>query len=229
MDELLPALAAHGLTGDRLLDVGCGTGKSFLPLLARGWKVTACDISPAMIAVAKEKVGADVRLEVADMRELPVFGEFDLVWALVDALNYLLDGAELRSTLRGMRENLAPDGLLLFDLSTLLAYRSFFATSEVVEADGLRLVRHGKTAAEQPPGAIWTAQFEAQGENREVEPHLHYQRHFPQSAVAEALADVGLESLDVAGQHVDGIGLQRPLDESAHTKAVYIARRGRAP
>ena len=40
----------HGLAGHRLLDVGCGTGKSFLPLLERGFHVTACDISPEMVA-----------------------------------------------------------------------------------------------------------------------------------------------------------------------------------
>jgi 2-polyprenyl-3-methyl-5-hydroxy-6-metoxy-1,4-benzoquinol methylase len=36
---------AHGLAGGRLLDVGCGTGNSFLPFLERGYQVTACDIS----------------------------------------------------------------------------------------------------------------------------------------------------------------------------------------
>src|SRR6266513_2660346 len=58
----------HGLTGHRLLDVGCGTGKSFMPMLARGYDVTACDISPAMVERARE-TGADVF--VADARDLP--------------------------------------------------------------------------------------------------------------------------------------------------------------
>ncbi|HEY0391484.1 MAG TPA: class I SAM-dependent methyltransferase [Solirubrobacterales bacterium] len=228
MEELLPALEQHGLAGHRLLDVGCGTGKSFLPMLSRGWAVTACDVSPAMVARAREKVGDSVRLEVADMRDLPVFGEFDLVWPLVDAVNYLLDRDELKAALAGMRDNLAASGVLLFDVSTLLAYRSFFATSEVIEQDGARLVRRGFTSADAPSGSVWEARFAVEGGAKMIEPHLHRQRHFPELDMLEALRASGLEVLDVAGQHVDGIGLQRPLNESEHTKAVYIARRSGA-
>src|SRR5215216_7107442 len=65
---------AHGLRGRRLLDVACGTGKSFEPLLRRGYEVTACDGSPAMVAHARARAGATARVEVADMRALPVFG-----------------------------------------------------------------------------------------------------------------------------------------------------------
>jgi ubiquinone/menaquinone biosynthesis C-methylase UbiE len=58
--ELVSALERNGLRGERLLDVACGTGKSFLPMLDRGWEVTACDISPAMLARARAKVGEAV-------------------------------------------------------------------------------------------------------------------------------------------------------------------------
>src|SRR2546421_6661629 len=88
----LEALAqAQGLAGRRLLDVGCGSGKSFLPLLERGYEVTACDISPAMVEEARRKVTGRARVVVADMRSLPALGEFDLITCLDDAVNYLLD------------------------------------------------------------------------------------------------------------------------------------------
>src|SRR3954464_857500 len=81
----------HGLVGSRLLDVGCGTGKSFMPMLARGYDVTAFDISPAMAARASEAAaGSGAEVFVADVRELPAIGRFDLATALDDALNYLL-------------------------------------------------------------------------------------------------------------------------------------------
>src|SRR6266542_6880644 len=59
-----------GLRGRRLLDVACGTGKSFLPYLDRGYEVCACDISPAMLERAAEQAGDRARLEVCDMRDL---------------------------------------------------------------------------------------------------------------------------------------------------------------
>src|SRR4051794_11388467 len=82
---------AHGLTGNRVLDVGCGTEKSFLPLLSRGFDVTACDVSPEMVAIAQERLPDPDRAFVADMRDLPLVGAFDLVTCIDDAVNYLED------------------------------------------------------------------------------------------------------------------------------------------
>lgn len=220
--ELVSALDRSGLEGNRLLDVGCGTGKSFLPMLTRGWEVTGCDISPAMLELAHAKVGDSACLFPADMRSLPRLGEFDLVWGLDDAINYLLNGDELLNALNGMRINLAPDGLLLFDVNTLVAYRSFFAETEVVEREGRRLVWRGQTAPDAAPGSVCEAVFEEDGGPTET--HLHRQRHFPDSEVRAALNDAGLTCLDVYGLYTDGI-LRQPLDELSHTKAVYIAAR----
>ncbi len=124
--EVLPRLERHGLTGRRLLDIGCGTGKSLIPMVQRGWEVAGCDISPAMLEIAQEKIGDIVRLEVADMRELPRLGDFDLVWSLNDSMNYLLAVDDLEAALNSMRRNLARDGLVAFDVNTILTYRTLF-------------------------------------------------------------------------------------------------------
>jgi SAM-dependent methyltransferase len=215
--DLVKLLEHHGLTGKRLLDVGCGTGTSFLPMLSQGWEVTGCDISPAMLELAREKGGDTVRLAIADMLDLPEFGEFDLVWALDDAINYLLSPEELGRALAGMRANLAPTGLLLFDVNELPAYRTFFAETTVVEREGRRLVWQGLAPPDVPAGSICESRMEvAPGEVL-----THRQRHFPEAEVQAALAQAGLECLDVYGHGLDGIPTQ-PL-EPTHTKAIYIA------
>lgn len=222
--ELVSALESNGLSGKRLLDVACGTGKSFLPMLDRGWKVTACDISPAMLERARAKVGEAVPLSVADMRRLPRIGEFDLVWALDDSINYLLSEDELLEALSGMRANLAPRGLLLFDVNTLVGYRSFFAETVVVERAGRRLVWRGQTASDPAPGSICEAVLEEDG--GWMKTHEHRQRHFADAEIRSALEHAGLTLVDAYGLFTDAV-LRQPLDEGAHTKAVYIAERGR--
>jgi SAM-dependent methyltransferase len=216
--DLVKVLERNGLTGKRLLDVGCGTGTSFLPMLAQGWEVTGCDISPAMLEHAREKAGDAVQLALADMLDLPEFGEFDLVWALDDAINYLLSPGELEQALAGMRANLAPTGLLLFDVNELQAYRTFFAEKTVVERGGRRLVWRGLSSADVPPGSICESQMEV-GPGEVL---THRQRHFPEAEVRAALAGAGLQCLAVYGHGLDGIPTQ-PLAPT-HTKAIYIAR-----
>lgn len=101
--RLLARAEAAGLRGRRLLDVGCGTGLSFVAMVPRGFEVTACDILPKMLERARARAGDKVRLLSADMRELPTLGEFDLVWAVNDTVNYLLVDAELEVALAGRR------------------------------------------------------------------------------------------------------------------------------
>lgn len=230
LGNLLPKLERHGLAGRRLLDVGCGTGKSFIPMLERGWDVTACDISASMVDLARAKVGDGARLSVADMRALPTFGQFDLVWCLDDAVNYLLDGRELEQALGGMRRNLGATGLLMFDVNTLSSYRTFFAEEVAVERDGRRLVWRGLATADVEPGSISEASFEVEpldgGDGAPIPPQMHRQRHFPEAEVLAALESAGLECLDVFGHGFDAIPRQ-PLDEVEHSKAVYIARAAR--
>jgi SAM-dependent methyltransferase len=228
LTDLLVALERCGLQGKRLFDVACGTGKSFLPMLPRGWEVSGCDISPAMLGLAREKAGDAAQLTVADMLELPKFGEFDLVWAIDDAINYLLSPEELERALSGMRANLAPTGLLLFDVNALPAYRTFFAETQVVERGGRRLVWRGLAPADVAPGSICESRMEVVPDDGgpeagEAPAMTHRQRHFPEAEVLAALAGAGLDCLDVYGHGLDGIPVQ-PLDESTHTKAIYIAR-----
>lgn len=219
--KLLAEAQSAGLEGDRLLDVGCGTGLSFVALLDKGWKVTACDISPGMLEIARERVGDRAELLVADMRELPDLGEFDLVWAVNDAANYVLSDEELRAALGSMERNLAPDGVVLFDLNTLLTFKTFFCEMQEREVDGQRFVWRGKMKAEEiGPGVIAEAHFEAVGQSID---HVHHQRHFPEADVLAAIEAAGLRSRAVLGE-LEGV-LTPALDESVHSKAVYVASR----
>jgi SAM-dependent methyltransferase len=217
--QLLAAAQDEGLQGDRLLDVACGTGLSFISMLERGWTVTACDISPAMLELARAKVGGAAALLTADMRDLPRLGEFDLIWAVNDAMNYLLTGEDFEAALSGMRRNLAPGGIVVFDVNTLTAYRRFFSSECVVEENGRHFVWRGLMSADDvEPGSINEAHFEARGE--EGSANLHRQRHFTEFGVRAAIEAADLTCVSVLGES-DG-NLEPGLKEDFHTKAVYV-------
>jgi SAM-dependent methyltransferase len=218
----------HGLRGRRLLDVACGTGKSFLPFLERGYEVTACDISPSMVEIAADKVGNRVRLEVCDMRTLPRLGSFDLVCCLDDAINYLLDADELVATFAGLARNLATDGMVVFDANSLQIYRSVFASMSVIVDDERVLVWEGHANESFAGAGLAQATIEALVRRSDGswwrERSIHHQRHHERMTVQNALVQSGLEAVAVRGMRLDG-SMTDTFDELENSKAVYIARR----
>jgi SAM-dependent methyltransferase len=217
---------AAGLKGRRLLDVGCGTGKSFLPFLDRGYEVTACDISPAMTAIAERKAAGRARVEVQDMRSLPQVGTFDLICCLDDAVNYLDDETELHAAFSGFRRNLAHDGVVVFDTNTLNAYRSFFASATVVQSPDRVIVWDGRTPSDLAAGGLADAEvlaLERNGEWWSRARSVHHQRHHPEATVRNALTAAGLPWVATYGMHLDG-SVTEGFDELANSKAVYVAR-----
>jgi SAM-dependent methyltransferase len=230
-DRWLAALEAlargYGARGRDVLDVACGTGKSFLPLLERGWHVVGCDISPAMLALARAKAPG-ARLVQADMRALPRLGAFDLVTCLDDALNYLLEESELEAALTGIRGNLRPDGIAIWDVNALAQYRASFARDHTTDRDGVFLAWRGETAASLEPGGPAQATVDVFAPARdglwERRSSVHRQRHWPEPTLRAVAARAGLEILAVHGQH-QGAVLEPRFDELVHSKAVYLAAR----
>jgi ubiquinone/menaquinone biosynthesis C-methylase UbiE len=210
----------EGVRGERMLDVACGTGFSFIPLLERGWQVTGCDVSPAMIEAARAKVGDRAELLVADMRALPDLGEFDLIWSINSAMNYLLSDDELTATLAGMRRNLAPRGLVLFDLMSLKTARTFFTEEFTVEREGKKFLWKGalSTPGVVSSGAVGGGRLEEEG--RTSASDVHRMRHFGEAEVLAAIAAAGLRCVRVLGEN--GGSLHEDLDEETEPTAIYI-------
>src|SRR5262245_43744792 len=64
-----------------VLEIGCGTGRLARALAAQGVSVTAIDLSPEMIRVARERTGSNPRLTFlcADVMESSFETTFDCV------------------------------------------------------------------------------------------------------------------------------------------------------
>ena len=227
-DMIEGILDRHGHPGRRMLDVACGTGKSFLPLVKRGYEVTACDISPEMLELARAKAGGAVDLAVADMRSLPAFGEFDFVTCLDEPINYLLETGDVDRTFASVAANLRPGGLFVFDLNTLRSFRTVFAGDECYEQEGWLFVWRGHGDESSAPGSRSAFTIEAFTERPDGGwarlSNQHLQRHYPADEVPALLARAGLERVGLYGIAPDGT-LDPSPDEDRHLKLFHVARK----
>jgi len=227
-EGLLQLAYRHNLAGTRALDAGCGTGKSFLPLLERGFQVTACDRSTAMLDVAASKAGRHrVALHCRDLRALDPIGEFDLITCLDDVANYLTEAEDLTAALAGLAANLRPGGLLVFDANTLATYRGFFSDTAVLEDERLTMVWRGLADEEFAPGGLAQAVLDIFFESRNGWSRTtsrHEQRHHPRETVERCIDHAGLRRVAVYGQD-PAVNFDAELDELRHSKAIYLVTR----
>jgi len=104
--KMLARLPAD-LTGARVLDAGCGAGQMTAEMAARGADVLACDISPSLVDIARERLARPlrrrVRFHAGDMLDARL-GRFDHVVAMDSLIYYgeadlarALDGLAARS------------------------------------------------------------------------------------------------------------------------------------
>ncbi len=230
-EVLLPELEKHGLRRSRALDVGCGTGRAFDPLLDRGWEVVGCDASAGMLARAATKFDGRVRLVHADARELGPIAlspddagneGFQLVLLLNEVVNYLTEDGDLERAFAGVRRNLGSDGMVVFDANTLLWFRESFASGKSEEMSARGWDWHGLSRTVER-GAIYEARLSGQG----VQPNVHRQRHWTPEEVEEAVRAVGLRPVAALGQREENwqVILDSRIDEDRDSKTIHIATR----
>jgi SAM-dependent methyltransferase len=228
--SLIELARGHGQSGGRVLDVACGTGKSAAPLVDLGYDVVGCDLCPGMVAHARERLGGDRRAFVADMRELPDVGPFDLITCIDDSVNYLLSEDDLPRSLASMAARLTPGGHVVFDTNTIDTYRRGFSGDFVVDAEDALFCWRGQTPADVAHGSVCGATIEVFDRRRDGAfdrvTSVHRQRHYGPDAVRAAVAAAGLRLRAVRGL-LPGGRLSDRASEDDQPKLVYLAERAR--
>jgi SAM-dependent methyltransferase len=123
---------AGDVAGRQVLDAGCGSGPLFASLRDRGAIVTGFDSSTTMVQLARQRLGADAALQVADVGGPLPFpdGAFDDVIASL-VLHYLEDWT---APLAEVRRVLRPGGRLIMAVNHPIIYKmlhpeaDYFAT-----------------------------------------------------------------------------------------------------
>jgi len=98
MRETLLSYLPSDLSGQTVLDAGCGTGMLATCLARRGARVVAVDISPTLVNLGRERTAAElgrgsIEFHVGDMLD-PRLGSFDWVVAQDSLIHYPPDQLE---------------------------------------------------------------------------------------------------------------------------------------
>jgi SAM-dependent methyltransferase len=170
-----------------LLDLGCGTG-GITALLAGAYQVSGLDISPGMLAMARQKLPGGTPLYLADMTSFRLDASFDVIVCAYQGINHLLSLAAWERSFDRACEHLNRGGLFVFDVITVSHLDQLAAGPGIVqEFAGNYLVIRVRTA----DGMVFDWHIEVY----ELQPDGRYRlltqtvalRSFPLADVREAL------------------------------------------
>lgn len=216
-------LARHPPPGQRMLDLGCGTGSLALLMAERGWQVIGLDRSPAMLREARRKAARAPQLPVCfiegDLRDFALDAPVDLITCCYDTLNYLLDERDLRRCCAAVARALRPGGLFCFDLATDYFLRVYWNDVSVQTFDHVTLVMESRYDEASGLSTLVLTGSEqcADGSQRRFR-EVHIERAYAESVVRASLAAGGLQLITA----YDCFTMQPPREHSL--RVMYVAR-----
>jgi SAM-dependent methyltransferase len=181
--------------------VACGTG-SITALLAGAYQVSGLDISPGMLAVARQKLPGGTPLYLADMTSFQLGTKFDVIVCAYQGVNHLLSLAAWKSFFGCAYDHLNEGGVLVFDIATVGHLARMASGPGIAEqfADNYLLIR-----VSTADGAVFQWQIEVY----ELQPDGRYRlltetvemRSFPVDRIRAALRPMftDIETIDPEG------------------------------
>ncbi|MFX0012328.1 MAG: class I SAM-dependent DNA methyltransferase [Candidatus Hermodarchaeota archaeon] len=99
--------------GNKLLDVGCGTGKH-LSYLKNDFDCTGVDLSQQMLDIARKNY-TDIHFIQANMIELDIQDTFDAIICLFSSIGYVKTYDNLKKTMQNFANHLKSGGVLIIE------------------------------------------------------------------------------------------------------------------
>ena len=197
-------IAVTGLApGDRLLEMGCATGKATLPLARRGFRITCIELGANLAAAARRNLaGLDVDVTEGRFEDWrpPAGVRFDLVFAAT-AWHWIDPATGYHAAWRALR----PGGHLAFWSATHVFPEGgdpFFAEIQAV---------YDEINEPLPPGAIYRRPGELADESAAIEASGLFDvtdiRHFDWEQIYDAQGYIDL--LDTFSGHIEMADWQR--------------------
>ena len=127
----------YGINPELVCDLACGTGNVTIPLARRGYDMTAVDISPEMLDIARRKSeGLDILYLNQNITNLDLYGTMGAFLCMIDGINYILPPKSLLKMFTRIKTYfMDPDALFIFDISTRYKLKHVIGENTFVHSD----------------------------------------------------------------------------------------------
>lgn len=140
LEKLIEKYKAN--SGNKLLDVGCGTGEH-LRFLSKDYDCSGIDINQKLLDIASKK-NKNIEFRQADMTDFNLGQRFDVITCLFSAIGYVLTLNNLEATLKNLFEHLNTGGVLIIEPWFTKKSKSFVVDTPFLttfEDDGVKIAR----------------------------------------------------------------------------------------
>lgn len=118
LQSIQELISRYNPNAKKVLELACGTGTFLKYLYEQGFDVTGVDLSPDMLAIAREKV-PQARLLLEDIATFSITETFDTVICLFDSINHLIGYNKWEALFSRVRNRLNNGGVFIFDINTI--------------------------------------------------------------------------------------------------------------
>jgi len=103
----------------KIIELGCGTGRTLIPLAKSGYKISGLDISKNMVNRAKEKLQKEnlqTKIYIKDLTNFSLPEKFDGAILSQRTLNFIADEQKQRKALENVKKILKKGAILVINL-----------------------------------------------------------------------------------------------------------------
>ena len=116
---------------DKILELGCGTGRHLLEMLKLGYKVKGIDLSNEMLNMIPKLDG--IELECNNIINFKSDSKFKVITALFHVVSYITDLDSLDALFKNTKSNLHDGGIFIFDIWFTPAVMHIMPSTRVLE------------------------------------------------------------------------------------------------
>jgi len=199
--ESIADFICEKISGELVLDLGCGTGNISTILAKRGYDVIGVDSSVDMLTIAKRKCVAnnlDMMLLEQEMDEFELYGTVDAVVCIMDGINYILDEQKLIQTFKLVRNYLNAGGTFIFDINSSYKIREIIGNNTfVAEEDGIFYTWENEYNEDTKISEYALTFFVQDGEKYTRIDEIHYQRVYETGEILNLLKKAGWDDVEM--------------------------------